>query len=1191
MADNELIDTVQASHNNNTKDKINKNDSVTLKKILSGLNKQQKLAVTFDYHNALQVIAGPGTGKTKVLTSRVAYLLLKERINPEDIIITTFTNKASMEMIDRLSIMLRDTNISTSNLLIGTFHSVCIKILHRFGSKIDLSPTWRIADQNEIDNILSNIVDRMPDQIRDYANSMTRKVNLCMPKRGRGESDEWTVSPKLVKKQISKLKSSAILPEEYINDSMHDTALAYFYENFQSELAKINALDFDDILMYTFRLLTKERCLPNIQHVLVDEFQDTNEIQMDLVFLFAKGNHHLSRGISVVGDPDQSIYAFRNALAYNFQTMVQKSPIECSRIVLVENYRSSQKILDTSEMLISQQTRGRQNRLPLRAQFDYDFPPVYINFPASFLEASSIIKELLYLKALPDLFSFNDFAILVRKRIQIKPLERALIEHRVPYKILRGHAFWDSKEIIAMLNLLKCIFSPNEKNAIIASLLYPSRGLGQTSADKIKFIFEQETNSNFNSTSSMQILRDIVANKIQIDIPTKARNVIIDFLQMINTCTSLFNVEPINVALSDIFEKLYELSGLRYEYLCLDGKKKKSIDMSKLEENFDNVRHKNVTILKTYFLGPTNGPSTSSTDTNTMTNIGSISSASVLEHIRNFFNSLTLYTSDLPEISSSDEQQENMNWQKVEERKKTQEGVTISTIHGAKGLEWPVVFIPGCNEGTIPSIFNDEAKDGSSDDEGDDDDDRNEIDTDSKTSKKRRNLSMEELIDEERRMFFVAQTRAKYLLYLSSFITERQFENEPSRFLTSDLVKTMVDEQKVLEKVENVMRLYHAMKREPLVASNKKFSLKTLIKDYSNFIENRRERMIWGGEVVHDISNLNLIENVSVQPQPSLVFTTAATQLRVQQQGTKTNQHPPPPSISHHPFNQRNNSQKTGPSKNYAPNGSLESDLLVSPTKVLAPLQTMSPSNSPSNVTKSFAPSYVPKRNKSRSTSPIRKPFPSPERKKILSPTKSLKEEDKELALKSTSKKSSSRNSEKSKRTLSSSKYWANGNKIKQENDDDDDRMIFKKAPVNNPFQNTKVKFESNGRISKSNDSNGIIRLKREDDDKTADYDSSNNSNTTAAELLHNPDDMIIDNRPILTNAKTLADAIRKPRNRAENIKKEKKSEEQVDSENKGKKMIGLKKGVTASQMDIFSQLSRAKKKTKGNTGEIIIID
>lgn len=561
--------------------------------LVSQLNTQQRAAALFDYTRGLQVIAGPGTGKTKVLTSRVAYLILHHHIHPRDIIVTTFTNKAANEMKERLQEMLRGAGVNISELLIGTFHSICLKILYRFGHLVDLQKDWRIIDEKEIDVILDDMIEKVPDQIRDYASSITRKVNLCMPSKN---GDEWTIHPKLIKKQISKLKSNAILPEEYILDSNHDAALGYFYQIYQSELSKKNTLDFDDLLMYTFRLLTRVRVLSNIKHVLVDEFQDTNGIQLDLMFLFAKGNHHLSRGMTIVGDPDQSIYAFRNALAHNFLEMGRKCPIEYSTIILVENYRSSQKILNTSEILITQQNKGRQNRAPLRAQFDLDFPPVYMNFPAYFLEAPSLVRELLYLKALPNLFTFNDFAILVRQRRQIKRIESALIEHRIPYKIIRGHSFWDSKETRAMLNLLKLIFSPNDKHAILASLLYPARGLGPATGEKIKNALDTLATD----VSCFQILKDISSKKIMLDIPTKGRSVIADFISMIENCQLLLQSTLLG-GLSDLFDKLYELSGLKYEYLYKDGKKKND-QLEKSEPNLLNARHKNIELLKNYFL-------------------------------------------------------------------------------------------------------------------------------------------------------------------------------------------------------------------------------------------------------------------------------------------------------------------------------------------------------------------------------------------------------------------------------------------------------------------------------------------------------------------------------------------------------------------------------------------------------------
>lgn len=1160
--------------------------------IISQLNAQQQAAALYDHTKGLQVIAGPGTGKTKVLTSRVAYLILHHHMHPRDIIVTTFTNKAANEMKERLQEMLRGTDVNVSELLIGTFHSICLKILYRFGQLVDLQKDWRIIDEKEIDIILDDMVEKVPDQIRDYASSISRKVNLCMPKKN---GDEWSIHPKQIKKQISRLKSNAILPEEYIVDSNHDAALAYFYQIYQSELSKRNTLDFDDLLMYTFRLLTRERVLSNVKHVLVDEFQDTNGIQLDLMFLFAKGNHHLSRGMTIVGDPDQSIYAFRNALAHNFLEMGRKCPIEYSTIVLVENYRSSQKILNTSEILITQQNKGRQNRAPLRAQFDLDFPPVYMNFPAYFLEAPSLVRELLYLKALPNLFTFNDFAILVRQRRQIKRIENVLIEHRIPYKIIRGHTFWDSKETRAMLNLLKLIFSPNDKHAILASLLYPARGLGPATGEKIKNALDTLATD----VSCFQILKDISNKKITLDIPTKGRSVVADFISMIENCQLLLDSTLLG-GLTDIFDKLYELSGLKYEYLYKDGKKKTE-QLEKSEPNLLNVRHKNIELLKNYFLAVINKSEASDKEKSESPNAKSDSEDPVedkditpKEYLRNFFNSLSLHSDAAEEEESESNKSARMNREK-------NGFVTISTIHGAKGLEWPVVFIPGCEEGIIPCVFNDDKKDESEEDE-EDESDNGKKDTSPKKSKI---CSVEDSIDEERRMFFVAQTRAKYLLYLSNTTTAEDGDRPriASRFLTTELVKAMSDSQKLFESTSNIKKLYRILNKKPPAQNDKLFSLDQLQKDYNRFIENRRERMIWQGIQMNDIYGIQLSKNKLSGTVSD--FTSAADQLRLEMNN----------SISP----QKKHAPRSFPPKingSYAPK-----NIVRSPEKRYAPETTSY--GSPAKK-KAFAPQYnstnnVPNRQVFHSATGNNVPFLRREDRSItnlsprsstrslrgaspgrtsyisddVSPTRPLKKKtlnNIHVPTAGTFRIEAQSNSD----TQERSKYFSHsltssecsnlssmsGNSgqsnnliqnIKDELDLSDDELlndisIERRRDLLTSGTTKKAKSRFRNRQSKVEGVSGsedVIDLKSE-------FEEDDSRNTTAAELLHNPDDTKVDNRPIISNAKFLADAA---------MKKTQKASNKVKNES------------VSSQMDIFSQLTRAKKKSKLNNGEIIVID
>ncbi|CCE61804.1 hypothetical protein TPHA_0B01310 [Tetrapisispora phaffii CBS 4417] len=1083
------------------------NEDAILENIISSLNKYQEIAVKFDYNQALQVIAGPGTGKTKVLTSRVAYMLLKHKIRPQNIIVTTFTNKAAKEMIDRLASLLKETDIKVSDLMIGTFHSICMKILTRFGSRIGLPNGWRIADEKEVETIVTDLVKRVPDQIRDYANSRTRKVNLCVPSKN--NSDEWVLNAKVIKKIIEKLKTDAIIPESYFKLDEHDPALAYFYKAYQEELQKLNALDFDDLLMFAFILLSKERCLPNIRHVLVDEFQDTNGIQIDLMYLLAKGNHHQSRGVTVVGDPDQSIYAFRNALSHNFNVMSERCPIQISQVILEENYRSSQKILDTSEVLISQQTKGRTKRVPLKAQFDIDFPPVYMKFPTNFLQAPSLIREMLYLKSLPSLFTYNDFAILVRQRRQIKNLEKALIENRIPYKIIKGHAFWEAKEVISMLALIKCVYSDNDKSSIISSLLYPSKGLGQVSADRIKSKIEESGN-----LAPFLVLKMIGSGELTCDVPDKSVKVVKNFISLIEECRGMLN-SPSSSLYINLFNKLYEKSGLKHEYLYVDGKKKSEVNDDD-EPNEMNPRHQNILLLRDYFTGNKNSNSTDPSNFKINQQV-----LSPHEYIREFFNGLSLNTVD-----------NNQEIETEEERFKRElldrEGyVTISTIHSSKGLEWPVVFIPGCDDGIIPCIFNDDTKGASSDSDDDDDDDDHK---NGKNKKKSKVNSTDENENEERRMFFVAQTRAKFLLYLSSVESmDEQFPSKASRFLTPGLLATMADDQRVFASIENIKQLYLAMKNNMSIPEQ--FSLSTLVKDYNKFVENRREFFYWNENIVRDIMRLDLKTNsVDIKSNP---FTTAAFQL----------------GLDNKPSNKVRKNQ-------YSPKGKERIKVNKSPGKVYAPGNDISPFKSTYSKKTTFAPQYTPSRTifeLEQNTNP-----------KFAPKVKNNTQSSKPVLNKKTSP----------KRRL----FVSDSNARVSSNLGHDMSASVK----SNPDVTSKVSSTSIRATSKVGRKICVSAINIDDNvpltSQKLEYTSESNSiiDTTAAELLHNPNDSSIDNRPIIASAKILADAVKKSKS---------------TNEGKSGRKPKVKQELNASQFDIFTQLSKAKKKAKGNNSEIIIID
>lgn len=1087
-----------------------------MESILASLNEKQRESAVFDPAQALQVVAGPGTGKTKVLTTRVAYLLLEKKIFPGNIIITTFTKKATLEMIERLTRLLDGTGINPNALWIGTFHSICARILRQHGWKVGLPKDWRTFSDSDTDPIVQKLIEKMPDQIRDYAHSYTRKANLLRP----NSKGNWEVHSNSVKKLISWLKSQAILVDEYRSQDDHDAALLHFYEQYQAELSSQHALDFDDLLLYAFKLLSQQRCLPHIQHVLVDEFQDTNSIQLDLMYLFARGNSTQSQGITVVGDPDQSIYAFRNALARNFEDMVTKCPIPCSKIVLVENYRSSQTILNTSETLISQQLTGREHRLPLRAQFDCEFPPVYIEFPAKFLEATALAREILYLHCLPDMWSFKDFAILVRHRRQIRPIETALIEHRIPYKIVKGRAFWQLREIDGMMDYLKCVYSNYEKNAILRALQYPARGVGPATVTKIESIFAE-------FESPFTALKNISENSNNYQFPSKIISVITEFVALIESCRDFCARATDLSILGDVFDRLYEGSGLRYEYLYLDGKKKSEID-PKAEPNELNKRNLNIKVLREHLTNfkPID-EDLSQVEEPSQHNVVAATKLKINIHdiLREFINSVNLYSSET-EIDEAQMSEKELKRKKEREKAGF---VTISTIHGAKGLEWPVVMIPGCVEGVIPCIFG--AKDDT--DDSDSDSDIDESSGAPSSPKKNKSKKKDPSLDEERRMFFVAQTRAKFLLYLSatnSNSTESRYDSSiPSRFLTKELIGTMTEEQQLFSSKNSIEKLYRHL-RKPLPSINGPFSLDVLVKDYEQFINERREKMIWKGIPVFDSARLDTSENTNLTPS-KFGITTAAAQLR----NNSPHRSPIKSSLSRAPSFNMDNDLGNGRSSNrtvapaYRPSR-ITSNCIAPPRKTFAP-KVASASHPPSPKAKSFAPKINEVSSKSEANL-------APGSAKMSHSLKHPTHDRIPIRLTSPTK---PRNNPRPRRKIVADSIQLHD--ILNESD--------------TQVQTTKTRHNSN-------------IMKEEEDSSLID--------TTAAELLHNPRDLHNDNRPILTNAKLLADTIRKP------------GEKRTSTINStGRKK--MKSEPLSEGFDIMSRLSQAKKRADDAKDTVIIID
>ncbi|KAL6937974.1 hypothetical protein ACO0RG_004500 [Hanseniaspora osmophila] len=855
------------------------------------LNDNQYRAVVFDPKKVLQVNAPPGTGKTKVIISRIVYLLTVAKLPPESIICTTFGVKAKEEIVDRLSKALENTDINYTQVNVGTFHGICYGILRKHGYRIGCTDLEVISDDDQ-EKLMKKMIENVPPHILDAASSFLRKKNLMMMNK----DGAYVLSVKLIKSNISKLKSQGQTVKDYSDAHDVDQALLYFYENYQKAMKDQKKVDFDDLLLQAYTLLKEHNCLKQVQHVLVDEFQDTSVLQMQLMFLFARGKSVNCNGITVVGDPDQCIYAFRDAMPHNFKDMIRISPVPVTTITLNQNYRSTQRIVDSCQNLMKQQQKGRDNTTKLFAQYDTKFGPVFHSYHNFKEEAAGLVSEIMYLKSLPGIFSYNDFSILVRQRRQIPALERALIEARLPYYIIKGQSFWERREVKSIMNNIKLVLSDYEPFALEDALLYPARGLGKAGFEKIKNKLSDEANS-FNQLKKYYNL-----------LPTKGRKVATKLIETIETARAMFENGTSKSNMEEIFDYIYENSGLKHE-LTVNKKdtnpsqQKASVQKSgDFEEapDLSSPKHMNVMQVKEQLMEFSNDYSQMNVDDEEEDNdfifslsrtssalaskvedneLDDLDTAEVVEKpnecsktpeiiydksfVREFVSSVRLY---------GDKESEDEESQFKEGR------VTVCTTHKAKGCEWPVVFVPGCTEGTNPSLFANDVEDEDSEDESEAANNTNKPGKYKKT--------MDELLNEERRVFYVALSRAKVQLYLSSVETssERNHETEyklvRSRFITPGFLKTVEMAQQLFDNVENIKSFYKTMgvKFQKNISN---FSLQQLIDDYDSYLNDERLHFHWMGSQVYVKNGINLSFNhISASPKKySSGFLSAAEQL------------------------------------------------------------------------------------------------------------------------------------------------------------------------------------------------------------------------------------------------------------------------------------------------------------------------
>lgn len=639
--------------------------------IYDSLNPEQLRAVTHT-KGPLLILAGAGSGKTRVLTHRIAYLIDEVGVNPWNILALTFTNKAAREMRDRVD---QIVGYGSENIWVTTFHSTCVRILRKHIHHLGYENSFTIYDTDDQRSLMKDIC----------------KYLELDPKRFKERS---------LLAAISNAKNELITPEEYERSAGHDFAKSKYaaaYKEYQKRLKANNALDFDDLIFKTVELLEEN---PDIlyyyqrrfQYILIDEYQDTNTAQFQLIRILASTENEqgeIEHNLCVVGDDDQSIYKFRGANIYNILNFEEEYP-DCFVIKLEQNYRSTKHILKAANEVIHHNTERKAKAL--WTENEEGELIYYTQFDTEYNEAESIASDIEQLVEERNL-SYSDFAILYRTNAQSRILEEKLIYRNIPYKIIGGVNFYQRKEIKDLLAYLKTIDNGMDEIAVKRIINVPRRGIGLTTIDRIDQYARQQNISFYEALKRADFIPGIGRGASKIS----------PFVSFIEILKSKLNSPSYTI--SELLEEILEATGYARE-LEEDG----SDEALGRLENIDELKNKIIVFEEQGDIPPT----------------------------------LSEFLEEVALVADIDTLENSTNL------------VVLMTLHSAKGLEFPYVYLCGMEDGIFPSYLTI-----TSDDPSD--------------------------IEEERRLCYVGITRAMKRLYLSSARQRMQHGetmfNKPSRFL------------------------------------------------------------------------------------------------------------------------------------------------------------------------------------------------------------------------------------------------------------------------------------------------------------------------------------------------------------------------------------------------------------------------
>ena len=639
--------------------------------LLNGMNDRQAEAVQTT-EGPLLIMAGAGSGKTRVLTHRIAYLIDEKMVNPWNILAITFTNKAAREMRERAEKL----KTEAQDCLIATFHSMCVRILRREADHIGYNRNFTIVDPGEQRTLMKRIL---------------KNLNL--------DPKKW--NERAILGTISNAKNDLIDEVAYANlaGDMYTEIVAKCYTAYQKELRQSEAMDFDDLIMLTLRLFDQN---PDVltyyqqryQYIHVDEYQDTNHAQYQLVKLLASR----FKNICVVGDADQSIYGWRGADMQNILDFEKDYP-EAKVVLLEENYRSTKTILQAANEVI----RNNRNRRPknLWTQNEDGEEIVYYRANDEQDEALFVARTIDQLSR--EGYSHKDFAVLYRTNAQSRTVEEALLKSNIPYTMVGGTKFYSRKEIRDVISYLNLIANPSDNISYERVVNEPKRGVGPGTVEKIR---------DFASSQEISLL-DASANILLSPVKGKAAQAVYDFANMLLDLRERLD----DYTVTELVEAVLEKTGYAAALAALA-----TLESQARIENIEEF----LSVTKNFDESPDNPAEESG-----------------LDKLSRFLNDLALIAdTDDGDTESSE--------------------VTLMTLHAAKGLEFPVVFLIGMEENVFPLS---------------------------------RASEDEDELEEERRLAYVGITRAEKMLYLtnanSRMLYGKTNYNQPTRFLreiSSDLL-------------------------------------------------------------------------------------------------------------------------------------------------------------------------------------------------------------------------------------------------------------------------------------------------------------------------------------------------------------------------------------------------------------------